>query len=264
MHLTLWQLRADGDEAGADRLDRVESLVRTRRETDLVVLPELWFNGAFTYDRWVATAEPIDGPLVARMSASARAAGVHLHMGSFVERDGDELFNTSVVIGPDGAVLETYRKIHLFGFSAGEPELMTAGTSPAVWASPWGTIGLTTCYDLRFPELYRSLVDLGAELVLVVAGWPGVRVAHWSVLARARAIENQFVVAALNTVGRQGRTVLGGCSVVVDATGIVLAEAQETQTALEVDVDLADVTRWRTEFPVLADRRIGGTGPLVR
>jgi predicted amidohydrolase len=117
--------------------------------------------------------------------------------------------------------------------------------------------GLSTCYDLRFPEIYRRQVDAGAELFVVPAAWPAARVAHWTLLGRARAVENQGVVVQCNTAGTHARTPMGGRSQVVAATGEVLAEApHDGEAVLSVDVDLAATTSYREAFPVLADRRL--------
>ena len=195
--------------------------------------------------------------MVTALAAVARDVGAHIHLGSFVERHVDDsLTNTAVLIDPGGEVVAVYRKLHLFGFSEGEPALMTAGDEVVVADTAFGRVGLATCYDLRFPELFRRLRDLGAELVVVPAAWPLARVEHWRVLAQARAIENQYVVVAVNTVGVQAGKAMGGHSVVVDARGEVLAEASsDTQQVLAVDIDLGDVANWREAFPVNADRR---------
>ena len=175
------------------------------------------------------------------MAAAARGLGAHVHGGSFIERDPEgRLYNTSVLVGPDGALLASYRKIHLFGFAEGEPTLLTAGADVVVADTELGPIGLATCYDLRFPELFRALLDAGAELVVLPAAWPEARVGHWSLLARARAVEDQLVVVAANTSGAQGGKVMGGFSAVIDAQGTVLAEAGPDPTTLSVDLDLAD------------------------
>ena len=232
-------------------------LVRAQAGADLVVLPELWPQGGFLYARWAEQAEAVDGPSVTAVAEAAKAIGAWVHAGSIIERDeSGALHNTSVLLAPDGSVVATYRKIHLFGFSEGEPALLTAGVEPVVVDTDLGRIGLATCYDLRFPELFRLLVDRGAELVVMPSAWPKVRIEHWSVLARARAIENQYVVAATNAAGQQGSTEMGGRSVVVDARGSVLAEAGDGPEVLSVEVDLADVRAWRERFPVLADRRL--------
>jgi predicted amidohydrolase len=253
MHVALLQLRVDLDEPRPDRVQRVAALVREQRGADLVVLPELWPQGAFAPWTWQATAEPIDGPTVRALQAAARDLGVPVHMGSLIERDDHgRLYNTSVLLGVDGAVRTTYRKIHRFGFDEGEPTLLDAGTEVVVD----GGLGLATCYDLRFPELFRALTDHGAEVVTLVAGWPAVRLGHWTVLARARAIENQTFVLACNAVGRQGKVDLGGGSMVIDPWGEVLARAGDDEEVLRVEIDAAAVAKVRETFPVLRDRRL--------
>jgi len=257
MRIAAIQLEVTDSEPPAERVLRTADLVRSQPGVDLVVLPELWVSGAFAYTRWSDTAEALDGPIVDAMAVAARDVGAHVHMGSFIERDGADLYNTSVLFGPDGGVQAAYRKIHLFGFGEGEPTLLAAGKEIVV-ADVHGTaVGLSTCYDLRFPEMYRALLDAGAEVVLCVAGWPAARVEHWSTLARARAIENQVVMVALNTAGTHAGKEMGGRSVIVNARGAVLAEAGTTEDVLTVDIDVPDLHAWRTRFPVLADRRLG-------
>jgi predicted amidohydrolase len=247
------QLSYGDDESLPERTDRVAALVRAQSGADLVVLPELWPNGGFAYDTWEAGAQPLDGPVVQALRAATRDLGVMVHMGSFVERDETgRLFNTSVLLGPDGGVLSTYRKVHLFGFGEGEPKLMTPGDGPVVH----DTFGLATCYDLRFPELFRALLDGGAEVVLMPAAWPAKRVAHWRLLSQARAVENQCYVVACNTGGTHAGVPMGGHSMVVDPWGAVLAEAGEGEEVLVVDLDPALVGSTRASFPVLADRRL--------
>jgi predicted amidohydrolase len=251
------QLEVTDAEPRADRVRRVADLVRAQRGADLVVLPELWPTGAFAYPAWAEAGEPVDGPTVAALAAAARDLGADVHMGSIVERDGADLYNTAVLLGSDGDVRATYRKIHLFGFGEGEPTLMSAGREVVVADVAGTSVGLSTCYDLRFPEMYRALGDAGAEIVLCVAGWPAPRVEHWATLARARAIENQCVVVACNTVGTHSGHTMGGRSVIVDARGAVLAEAGTDERVLTVDLDPTDVRAWREGFPVLGDRRLG-------
>nr|MBA2695769.1 apolipoprotein acyltransferase [Actinomycetota bacterium] len=174
--------------------------------------------------------------------------------------DGHGLWNTSVVLGPDGMPCATYRKIHRFGFGQGEPKLMEAGTDIAVVELPAPAdtlrVGLSTCYDLRFPELYRAQLDSGAQAFVIASAWPAARVEAWRTLLRARAIEDQCYVIACNTAGTHARTEMGGHSVVVDPTGVVLAEAGTGQEVLSVEVDPELVGAWRERFPVLGDRRL--------
>ncbi|MCZ4094895.1 carbon-nitrogen family hydrolase [Streptomyces sp. SID13666] len=258
MRASLLQIDVDLNETVADRRDRVAALVRAQGGTDLVVLPELWPVGAFASDTFAAEAEPLDGPTADAMSAAARDAGVWLHAGSIVERDPDgPLYNTSLVFGPDGELRHTYRKIHRFGFDQGEAALMAPGEEIVTVALPDTVLGLATCYDLRFPEQFRLLVDAGAQMLVIPAGWPAKRREHWRLLARARAVESQTYVLACGTAGTHAGVELAGHSMVVDPWGDIVAEAGTGEEILTVDLDPALVTKTRHDFPVLRDRRLG-------
>jgi predicted amidohydrolase len=258
VRICLIQLDVDLSEPLSERVVRVAGLVRAQRGADLVVLPELWPQGGFAYDRWAAEAEPLDGPTAAAMAAAARDLAGHLHAGSLLERGTDgALYNCSMLFGPDGDLLRTYRKIHLFGFAEGEAELLTAGEEIVTCPTPLGTLGLATCYDLRFPEQFRLLLDAGTEILLVPAAWPDRRVEHWRLLARARAVESQVYVLACNTAGEQNGVRLGGHSLAVDPWGTVLAEAAAGEEILVADIDPELVAKTREQFPVLRDRRLG-------
>jgi predicted amidohydrolase len=249
MRIALIQTEIDGSRPMAERVAGVAEQVAARAGDDLVLLPELWATGYFAFDDYAATAEPLDGPLVSALGAAARAAGVTLHGGSIVERDdAGRLFNTSLLFDPSGALVHTYRKVHLFGYGSREQELLTPGDRVA----GHGSLALSTCYDLRFPELFRRQVDGGSQLFLVAAAWPLSRLAHWQLLLRSRALENQSFLLACNAAGRQGPVELAGRSAVVDPWGEVVAEA--AVVTAEIDPDL--VVRSRKEFPALADRRL--------
>jgi predicted amidohydrolase len=265
MRVAVVQVAYGDEEPMQDRVERVAQMVRDQRGHDLVVLPELWAPGGFAYRQWAERAQPVDGPIGKAMSAAARDAGVMLHAGSIVERpadgetgpEGRGLWNTSLVYAADGSLAAAYRKIHRFGFGAGEPRLMDAGEDVVLVDLPGGaTAGLSTCYDLRFPELYRRQLDSGATVFVVPAAWPRARVRHWTLLAHARAVEDQCVVIACNTAGTHAGTPMGGHSQVVDAKGEALAMAGEDEQVLSVDIDLAQVAEWREQFPVLRDRRL--------
>jgi len=271
MRIAVIQLGYDDLEPVADRVTRAAGLVREQAGHDLVVLPELWAPGGFSYQAWDERAEPIDGPVASAMSEAARNAGVMLHAGSIVERsaegrpgpEGRHLWNTSLVFAADGSLAATYRKIHRFGFGRGEPVLMEAGAALALVDVPdsWPGAGLaraalSTCYDLRFPELYRAQLDAGATLFVIPAAWPAARVRHWTLLAHARAIENQCVVVACNTAGTHAGVQMGGHSQVVLPTGDVVAMAGNDEAVLSVEVDMTVVGEYRTSFPVLRDRRL--------
>ncbi|WP_299529823.1 carbon-nitrogen family hydrolase [uncultured Streptomyces sp.] len=258
MHASLIQIAVNPDESVNSRRERAASLVVAQRGTaDLVVLPELWPVGAFAYTAFEDGAEPLEGPTHRAMAEAAAAAGVWLHAGSIVERgeDGD-LYNTALVFDPRGERVAAYRKIHRFGFDKGEAVLMSAGDTLVTVPLPETTLGLATCYDLRFPELFRGLVDAGAETLVVSAGWPERRRGHWTLLARARAVENQAYVLAVGTAGTHADVPQAAHSIVVDPWGEVLAEAGAAEEVLTVEFDPAKVARTREQFPALKDRRL--------
>jgi predicted amidohydrolase len=253
MRVAMLQLDIDLDQPLPARVDRAAALVRDQLGVELVVLPELWPQGGFAYDRWAEEADSIDGAITGALRAAAADVGAMVHMGSFVERAHDgRLYNTAVLIGADGEVVAIYRKIHLFGFGSGEPAIMTAGEQVVTH----DRYGLATCYDLRFPELFRRFLDAGVEVVLLVSAWPAQRAEHWRVLTRARAIENQCVVVACNAAGEHDGVRLAGASALVGPRGEVLAEAGVSEEVLIADVDLAEVKTWRDRFPALRDRRL--------
>ncbi|MEJ8643385.1 carbon-nitrogen family hydrolase [Streptomyces sp. MS1.HAVA.3] len=258
MRASLIQIAVNEGESVSSRRARVAELVREQADSDLVVLPELWPVGAFAYEQFETEAEPLDGPAYEAMSKAARDAGVWLHAGSVVERAGDgSLYNTALVLSPAGELAATYRKIHRFGFDQGEAVLMSAGESLTTVELPEQTLGIATCYDLRFPELFRGLVDAGATTMVVVAGWPARRRSHWTLLNRARAVEDQSYVLACGLAGTHAGVEQAGHSLVVDPWGEVLAEAGPGEEVLTVDLDPAKVPDTRAQFPALKDRRLG-------
>ena len=247
-------------------LERAEALVARAASTgaDVVVLPEKW-NLIGSADDYRAAAEPLEGgESVQAMSAWARTLGVSLVGGSITERrDGREkLSNTSCVFDADGELVAVYRKIHLFDVEVGghvyrESEAEEAGTEPVLAHIEDWPVGLSVCYDLRFPELYRILALEGAELVTVPAHFttPTGR-DHWHVLLRARAIENQLYVAAAGQVGEtlEGRPAYGR-SLIADPWGTLLAQAPDEETVIVAELDRPRLRDIRTKLPSLANRR---------
>lgn len=255
--VALIQLDVSESESVSERVPRTIRLIRSAADgAELVMLPELWPVGAFQIDQLAAHAQPLDGPLITDLAAVAAECGVWLHAGSFPETADGDVFNTSVLIDPAGNIAATYRKIHLFGFDGGETTVLRGGEELVVVDTPLGPTGLATCYDLRFPELFRALTEGGATAILLTSGWPTPRIAHWDVLTRARAIENQLWMLACNEVGHQGAIALGGHSVVIDPTGEVVGEAGGAEEILRAAVDAGFAERWREEFPVLPDIRL--------
>lgn len=264
MKVALVQLDVDLDRDLAATRESAVAKVHEAAEdgAELVLLPELWLNGAFDPEPWPATAEPLHGETAQLLRETAMDCGIVLHGGSIAERTPDgKLFNTSLVFDAEGELLAGYRKIYRFGFDQGEAAVMSAGEHPTVFPlrdiddSVLTTIGLATCYDLRFPELHRELVDLGTEVLLLVASWPERRLEHWRTLLRARAIENQMYVVACAAAGTQAGMRMSGHSAVIDPWGEVLAEAGAEPTTIFADLDFAYVPKTRERFPVLRDRR---------
>ncbi|WP_330474590.1 nitrilase-related carbon-nitrogen hydrolase [Terrabacter sp. C0L_2] len=272
VRVSLIQVSYGDGESLADRVERVAMQVEDLPDTDLVVLPELWAHGGFASDTWAELAETLDGAIVRRLAAVAARRGFWLHGGSLIERatedasrglEGRGLWNTAVLLSPEGELRTTYRKIHRFGFGDGEPRLLEAGDRLVVTdlAFPGGaavTLGFATCYDLRFPEMFRNLAaDEGAGMLIVPAAWPLERVEHWSLLGRARAVENQAWVLQCNTAGTHRGITMGGHSQVIAPTGEVAGALGADEGVLSVEIDLQLVGETRRAFPVLRDRRLG-------
>ena len=255
--VALLQVDVSDTEPVDVRIKRVLELVREQKgKADLVVLPELWHVGAFNDPALRDNAQPRDGEIVQALQQAAKDIGAWIHGGSFVEKlEGDKLSNTALIIRPDGTVATFYQKIHLFGFDQGEAAMLTRGNDIVLLDdSPVGKAGLATCYDLRFPELFRAQCAQGAQSFVLCSGWPTPRINHWRILIQARAIENQAWFIACNEVGVNGKYILGGHSMIVDPKGEIIAEAggEEEVIYADIDIDLAD--QWRKDFPILRDR----------
>jgi predicted amidohydrolase len=229
-----------------------------------VVLPEKW-TVLGTDEQLHSGAEPLDGPAISWAQAVAQELSIEVVAGSIVEQlpSGEGLANTSVHVTPDGRIAATYRKIHMFdcevdGTIYRESDVEQAGDEVVVsqMANAVG-LGLSICYDVRFPELYRILALRGAAVVAVPAAFTLATTRdHWEVLLRARAIENQVFVVAANQVGAHpGGYRSGGRSMIVDPWGLVLAQAQDAEGFIIADVDLEHQQRIRRELPVLDNRR---------
>lgn len=261
VNVALVQLDVSSKEDIDARISRTLKFIdEAAQHADVVVLPELWHVGAFDIPAAQTHAQFMNGALVQAMRESAANNGIWLHAGSFAERDHHEnLYNTSVLIDPNGEVLVTYRKVHLFGFDSGEAAVLTGGAEVVVTETVLGTTGLSTCYDLRFPELFRLLVQEQASAIIVTSGWPQARIDAWDVLVRARAIENQCWIIACNEIGTQGDVVLGGHSQVVSPQGVVIALAGNEECILYAAIDAELPDKIRKDFPVLRDIRIRGS-----
>ena len=246
------------DEKKSERLARAEALLDRAKGSDLVILPEIWNTGYFSFDLYSQEAEPLNGETIQRMSAKAREHGYYLHAGSFVENKDGRLYNTSLLLDREGKRVGIYRKIHLYGYGSRESQILSRGSEVVVENTPLGKIGLATCYDLRFPELFRAMLDKGVELFLVTSGWPYPRLEHWIMLNRVRAIENSAFLISSNCVGINRGARFCGHSMIVDPWGVILSSGGDEECILRSEIDLAKVTAVRGEFPAVNDRILSG------
>jgi predicted amidohydrolase len=255
------QLNSNGDKAR--NLAAAERLVRAAAAdgAELVALPEKW-NLLASGEEMTAGAEALDGPSLAAARSWARELGINLLAGSIAEQGEEKTFNTSVLIGSDGADLAAYRKIHMFDVEAGgvtyrESEYEQAGEEIVSATVDGLELGLSVCYDLRFPELHRILAVRGARLIAVPSAFTAATGGdHWEVLLRARAIENQVFVIAPNQVGEAAPHYSSyGHSAIVDPWGTMLATAPDEECFIAAELDFAAQERTREQLPSLANRR---------
>ncbi len=255
--------------------ETAEALIREAASegADLVALPELWScHGLDKFYR--ENAEPIPGPTTDFLGSLARQLGVYVLGGSILEGEPDErnkekLHNTSVFFEPSGELAAVYRKIHLFDVKAPDREYLESKTiapGEKIVTAKAGVamLGLSVCYDLRFPELYRMLTLRGAEILTVPAAFTlQTGKDHWELLLRARAVENQAFVVAPAQWGQKadGRWTYGR-SMVVDPWGTVLATCADQDGFALATLDLDNLERLRRDFPALANRRPEAYGPV--
>jgi predicted amidohydrolase len=258
----------DRNLATADRLVRDA----VARGAELVVLPEKW-SVLGTAEQIAAGAQPLDGACIMWARTIARELGIDLLAGSIVERvqGRDKTSNTSVHVGPDGEPHAVYRKLHMFdvevdGTVYAESDREQAGDEVICSELAGGAgLGMSICYDVRFPELYQSLAARGAQVIAVPAAFTLATTRdHWELLLRARAIETQSFVIGANQIGdHPGGYRSGGRSMIVDPWGLVLATAPDTETAIVADLDFALLSDIRRKLPSLTHRRpeVYETGP---
>lgn len=264
MRVAAVQLNSTADQAAnmtlADRLTRAAAA----DGAELILLPEKWTALGSDEDQRAA-AQTLEGPAIEWARTLARELGVELVAGSILERvpGQEKLSNTSVHIGQDGEIKAIYRKVHMFDVEVGgrvyrESELEQPGEEIVVSATAGGVeLGMSVCYDLRFPELYRILAVRGARIVTVPAAFTLATTRdHWETLVRARAIEDQVFVIAANQIGpHPAGQHSGGRSMIVDPWGIVLAQAPDRDGHIVAELDLERQQEIRASLPSLANRR---------
>jgi len=242
-----WEDRSRNEATIARRVDDARPAAGS-----LVLLPEMCLSG-FSMDV-ARTASDNDMFFV----ELAKRHAIYLTAGLVRRADvagGSRGLNQSVTFSPAGEVVCAYTKLHPFSF-AGEDEHFAPGSEVVAFACGGFTVAPFVCYDLRFPEAFRAAIDQGATLLTVIANWPAARHEHWRTLLRARAIENQCYVAAVNRIGSDPHATYSGGSTIIDPRGDILAEAGDGECVIDAEIDADYVTTCRAKFPALRDRRI--------
>lgn len=260
MRVVSVQLASQGGESKSNRMERaasyLEQVYAWKERPVQVLFPEIWGTGFFSFGSYYMEAEDDRGETYDLMSAWARKLGCYLHTGSFVEKDGESFYNTSLLLAPNGSVIGKYRKIHLFSYQSKEAELLTGGRRVEVVDTEYGKVGLATCYDLRFPELFRSMTGLGAEYFLVNSAWPIGRLEHWRLFNQARAVEDQCFLISCNGVGTIDGSQLAGHSMIIDPWGEILAEGGTEEALVTAEVDPQRIVDNREHFSALKDKKL--------
>ena len=251
--ISLGQMRVTRGAPDAN-LERVQEWTceAAKRGSGLVLFPELWHSG-YDLEQRERYAAPLGEGVFARISDLAREHKIAIG-GSVLEARDGKIYNSFPLFNADGRCLAVYSKTHLFSLM-NEVKWLTPGETFVTANAPWGLTGLSICYDIRFPEVYRHYAFAGTRIVLVVAEWPVRRIEHWRTLLLARAIENQMFIAACNCLGEFREETFGGCSAIVDPWGRYVVEAGEEESLLTAEIDLNLVEKTRRQFPFFKDSR---------
>lgn len=223
-----------------------------RRGSELIVFPEMWTTGV-DWKNLAALAATQD-EVIAAVGELARRNKIWLNGSMLALDENGQPTNTSILFDPNGEQAGVYRKIHLFGVMD-EDQHLAAGQHLTQVETAWGSSGLAICYDLRFAEMFRSYALRGVNMVYLPAEWPHPRLAHWQTLLRARAIENQMYMVAVNRVGSDGTYEFFGHSAIIDPWGNTVIEGGESEVLLTATVDTELVAAVRQKIPVFKDRR---------
>ena len=216
----------------------------------LAVLPEMWSCG-FDHKNLKVHAAKTDAVL--KKTAEIALKYNMIIAGSMPEIFEGNIYNTLYVINMDGTLSGSYRKIHLFS-PTNEPRYFSKGTKAVVCETSLGRVGLMTCYDLRFPELCRSLALQDAKIIIISAQWPSARIGHWNALIKARAIENQIFIVAANRCGNDKYIKFGGCSQIVSPWGNLAAISKDKPCILKAEINLREISEFRNTVPCLSER----------
>ena len=256
MKVSVIQMNMRSLESKAN-FDRAEALVRRavgENGPDVVVLPETWNTGFMPAGDLAAASDEDAKAVRARFSPLARELNVNIVAGSVSNRRGGKICNTACVFDRAGACIAEYDKTHPFT-PMGEHEVYTPGDHLVTFTLDSVRCGLLICYEVRFPELWRTLALRGAQVMFLPAQWTAARQYHWETLTAARAIENQLFVVSCNSCGERDGTLYGGFSRILDPLGAVLAQGGGEEEIVTADLDLSSIAPLRARVPVFHDRR---------
>jgi predicted amidohydrolase len=252
------QLWHNDNDSQQDRITHVEQIIDNVADSDLILLPEAWNIGWWSFDMYHEGSETLDGETISRMAEKAKTVNAYILAGSIIERKDDLLYNTAVLLDPKGQIIAAYRKMHLVGFlGAREAELVKPGEEIVTVNTDLGVLGFGICYDLEFPELFRKMaVNHGVEIFLVVSAWFMHELDHWRELCHVRAYENRCFLVSCDAAGINRGQQSPGYSCIVDPWGTPIASAGIYETVVKGEIDTAEIYRIRKLLPGLEDRRL--------
>ena len=248
MKIGLVQYNPDWENKESNK-QKIHSIIKNIEGVELLIFPEMTLTG-FTM-KSLEMSETIHGESFRFFSSIAKEKSTNIFAG-IIERRNKRIYNTLIHLKPDGNLVKLYRKVHPFSYS-GEDKHFSAGSKPAMTKIRNWKIGLTICYDLRFPELLRKYGKKRAHLIVNIANWPDTRIEHWRTLLKARAIENQCYIAGVNRVGQDPKLNYIGFSSVFDPTGKELVAVANEEKIIVADLDKNYVIEVREKFPFLDD-----------
>ncbi|MFI8686508.1 carbon-nitrogen family hydrolase [Rossellomorea sp. NPDC077527] len=235
--------------------EKVEQWVRKAKEDGCttVVLPELWTTG-YDLTRMDEIADEGAEDSSTFLTSLSKKYSIHIIGGSVANKSMDGVRNTLIAVDSKGILVKQYSKLHLFKLMD-EHHYLLPGQEDGMFSLDETKMAGLICYDIRFPEWFRKHVLLGAKVVFVVAEWPSARIDHWQTLLKARAIENQCFVIACNRVGSDPNNEFGGCSLIIDPWGEILAKGTQTEELVSAEINLQEVEKVRKQIPIFQDRR---------
>ncbi|MGB9664363.1 MAG: carbon-nitrogen family hydrolase [Ignavibacteria bacterium] len=254
MRVGLCQYSPMWEDKDQNKKKILEILSKQKSEFDILVFPEMTLTG-FSMNKLLAEIfEVNESPTLDFFSKLAKELSTNIAAG-FIEKEEDKVFNTLFFINRSGEIISRYRKIHLFSF-ARENRYYNAGTEPVIVENEDLKIGLSICYDLRFPELFRFYGKSKVDLILNIANWPQTRIDHFVHLLKSRAIENQCFMIGVNRVGYGGREYYDGRSSIFDPLGNEITLIKDEEKLIEAEIDLTQIQKVREQFPFLNDIKL--------